>query len=125
MGSERDARAGAPADRNLGKTIRKGARGGSLLPRSAPPLLPPLPLSSRKLNPRVDISISDELELIRVVDVKNEPPYTVIQAHDKDLPIRTAFVGDFIQYSVDITKIGFSPTAICQTRVAEIQLTGQ
>jgi hydrocephalus-inducing protein len=106
------------------KPAGKGRRGASPAGKrgTAAPAPPPV---KQETPPPVDISISDEPELIRVVDVKDEPLYTVIQGRNKDLPMRAAVVAAFIHYSIDITEIDFSPTMMYQTRVAECRLTNQ
>jgi hydrocephalus-inducing protein len=90
----------------------------------------PSPAAKKPMQPKPEtpppveiISSSAETELIRVIDVKEEPLYTVIPGKNKELPMRASVVADFIHFSIDVTDIDFSPTMMYQTRVSECRLT--
>jgi hydrocephalus-inducing protein len=64
-----------------------------------------------------------ETEVIRVVEVKDEPVYTVIPNNNKELPMRASIVADVIHFSIDLTEIDFAPTMMYQTRTSECRIT--
>jgi hydrocephalus-inducing protein len=67
--------------------------------------------------------VDHESELIRVVDVREEPLYTVIPGHNKELPMRASVVADYIHFSIDLTDIAFASTMMYQTRMVECRLS--
>jgi hydrocephalus-inducing protein len=67
--------------------------------------------------------VDHDSELIRVVDIREEPLYTVIAGRNKELPMRATVVADYIRFSIDLTEIAFASTMMYQTRMAECRLT--
>jgi hydrocephalus-inducing protein len=65
------------------------------------------------------------IETIRVVEVQDEPTYTVLTGRNRELPMKMSVVADNIRFSLDLPEIAFAPTMMYQTRVAECKVTNQ
>ncbi|KAH0793443.1 hypothetical protein GPJ56_002672 [Histomonas meleagridis] len=63
-------------------------------------------------------------ETIKIVDVKPEPPYHLIDGlKPRELILKVNAISDLIRYSIDTTEISFAPTMMYQTRFVEVKIT--
>ena len=62
-------------------------------------------------------------EMIKVIQVKPEPPYQVQPTKNKDLILKATAVSDIIKYQIDTTQISFLPTMMYQIRAYEVKVT--
>lgn len=62
-------------------------------------------------------------DLIKIVEVKPEPQYTVINGRQKDIQLRVFAVNDIIKYTISTTEIEFASTMMFEKRTLEFQMT--
>jgi hydrocephalus-inducing protein len=67
--------------------------------------------------------IDEEKEMVKVVEIKSEPPHTVLPVKTKDLVLKISAISDFIRYSIDTTDIAFSPTMMYEKRIVTARMT--
>lgn len=67
---------------------------------------------------------SQEEELVRVIEVKEEPAYSVVTgSKPKEMSLKANIVADMIKYQIDTSDITFLPTMMYERRISEIKLT--
>ena len=61
-------------------------------------------------------------DLVKVIEVKNEPLYSQLPEKCPDIPLTISAVCDFIRYELSENSITFAPTMMFETRVVEVTL---
>lgn len=62
-------------------------------------------------------------EIVKVIEVKPEPPNESQFAKPKDLALKVNAISDYIRYQIDTSEISFLPTMMYQTRVSTLKVT--
>jgi hydrocephalus-inducing protein len=64
-----------------------------------------------------------QFDVMKVIDVKEEPAIEVLPGQTKEFPLRVFAVADYIQYQAAVSEIEFSPTMMFETRIVEFKIT--
>jgi hydrocephalus-inducing protein len=65
----------------------------------------------------------DDDEIVRVTEIKPEPPYQVVPGKYTPLQVKINAVADYVKYAQEVTEIEFAPTMMFQTRIVETRVT--
>ena len=110
------------------KIIKFTSRG--LLKPNDDIVLPRASLADKKLkkplikrpNTTASSVFDDDKEMVKVVEIRPEPPNMVLPIKTKDLVLKISAISDFIKYSIDTTEIAFSPTMMYEKRIVAARM---